>query len=683
MIIVPNARIAPVEQAQPQADPRRFNVGDAAATIGAAAADAFSRIDDQNVAAELREARVAAAERLGAERLGFDQAADWTGLSARWEETSSAIGRQIGEGLSPRARAAFDLSFRELRSPHTLALQEREFVLRRGHERARLTTGLERLTAAAAGAADPGAAAAVADQTADTIEEARAAGWVSAEEAAELLSRAGARTANALALRLMREDPNALDARLAAGDFDALGPETVERYRSSAQAAVAQDAERAAQRQQQAQREAQLTLARDVEAAVGQLEAGLTPEDLEPLLTRAQGTPEGRRLETAVAATRAVDGVFGVMSPARQAEALQTFRSRPSQPGDEEVVAAMERLHAATIESVAADPLGHVARRGIVDVAPVDLSDPASVAARVATAEAVATGWAQGQPVRYFTDDERRQYAARLRDAGPEDQLALAVAMVDGFGGRAPDALGELGLDNPAFGYAGSLVALTGDDAAARSILAGQRLLDQKQGAKPKAALRDGVIAELVADVTAGSDEMRRLALLAADAHFADVGARVDPTDEEAVREAYADSVQAAFGGVRRGGRLFGGVQPVNDRPTILPASLTGDAAERMLGAATAAQLAAASLGGAPTWGDGRPVRSASDLVLIYEGGGSYLLARETSDGLAVLSDATAPDGRFRLDLARLARAVGVQSTLYDRTGRAVMDAAATLGPAP
>lgn len=657
-VLIPSAGLAPALTPGPRADPRALSTGDDVARVGGAAFSALARIDDQNRATELRTARVAAAERLGALRGEYDQTADWSGLTARFEQDSARAADEIGAGLNPRTKAEFDLLYREMRAPHLAAMQTREFALRRDHERGQLSGAVDALVARTAGAADDGAAAALADQTADTIADARAAGWISAEEEQRLASNAAGSTAAAIAMRLMRENPAGLDARLAAGDFAALGPETVERFRASAQAEAARRdaADLAAV---ETERKAAIAALRDeASAAVSLIEAGLQPEGIEDLRARAAGTPAAPALETAVRAQQLAGGTFAVMTPAQQAEALTHFRRNPRIAGDEAVLASLERAHKATIEGVDADLLGHAARRGAADVAPLDLTDPANVAARVAQAEALAEQWAPGAPVRYFTRAEREAYGQRIRDAAPADQLALAVTLASGFGDRAMEAIGELGVDNPTFGHAGALVALTGDDRAARDILAGQRLLDAKEGAKPKAAVRAAAIAGLAAQATEGDDAMRAQLLAAADAHFAATGAAVDPADERGVADAYAASLQAAAGGVMQGGKLFGGLQDVNGRVVILPASVDADIVKGVFRAAAPEQLAAASLGGAPTW-RGKPVDGPLGRVqLIYDGGGAYLVGRETADGVALLSDDAMDDGYFRLDLTKLAETV-------------------------
>lgn len=672
-VIIPSAGLAPALPQGTRADPRAFGaLGEAMSGLGAAAFDAVDAIDRQDRAAELREARVAAAERLGALRVEYDQTADWTDLSARFERDAAAAAEEIGAALSPRSRGDFDLVWREMQAAHGVALRDREYGLRRDHERGRLASAIDGLVAQTAAAPDDSTAAGLADQTADTIAEARAAGWISAQEEARMLADAASQTASGRALGLLRDNPARLLVELEDGRFASLGPEQVERLRTSADEALNREAERELTQAEQAERERLAALRTETDAALRLLDAGLTPENLEDLRTRAAGTPYAAPVETALRARREA-GALAMMPPQRQAAAIEAWRGAHRQPGDEEVYAAMLRAHAATIESVTKDLLGHVQQRDIVNVPPIDLADPAAVRARVTTAEAVAAGWGGGAPARYFTDAEVAGYAARLRDASPEDQLALAVAIVDGFGDRADAALGELGVAAPNFGHAGALIAVTGDDRAARAILAGQRLRDAKEGATPKKAVRDAVVAEIAAPATPGDDRMRARLLAAADAHFALTGQSVDPADEAAVAEAYEASIQAAAGGVIVDGQLFGGIQDVNGRAVILPPQLDERSAERLLAAAGPDALAAASLGGPPLMADGSPyAESATGLALIYDGGGGYLLGRETATGMALIADAKAPDGFYRVDLRKLIDTVRPPPTLYERASGAL-----------
>lgn len=679
-VIVPNAPAPGALPAGARADPRAFDAGAPLANVGSAAFGALAQIDTQERAAALREARVAAAEQLGALRVQYEQTADWNGLTGRFERDAEAARAGIAEGLNPRARRDFDLAFREMRASHLTGLQSREVARRRDHERARLTGALDRLTTDAAGAPDEGVAAALVDQAADSIADARAAGWISAEEEQALISRAGARTANAVALRLMREDPEGLADRLRAGAFDALGPETVQRYLTSADSEAASRVEQTARAIDHADRERVALVTEESRAAIRLLETGLTPDGIEDLRARAAGTPAGAALEASLRAARAANSTYLYMTPAEQAEALTDFRSRPRAPGDEQVLAAMERVHAATVRSVETDLLGHGASRRLWELAPIALTEPGGARARIAQAEAAVREWAPNSAVRYFTASEREAWSARLRDASPEDQLALAISLTQSFGDRAFAALGELGEADPTFGHAGALVAATGDDRAARSILSGRRLLEAGQGAKPKAAVRAAAISRAAAQATEMDDAMRARLLDAADAHFAVTGATVAPDRDQDVRRAYEASLQAAAGGVTVGGKLFGGLQDVNGRTTILPPSLDAALTKRILRSATPEQLAQASLGGPPGWRDAPLDGPLGPVQLIYEGGGAYLVGRETDDGVALLSDASAPDGYFRLDLARLSDIAEPPPSLYERASGAFRGIAGELG---
>lgn len=113
--------------------------------------------------------------------------------------------------------------------------------------------------------------------------------------------------------------------------------------------------------------------------------------------------------------------------------------------------AALDKLLTERRKQVASDPLAAGAAMGI-SVAPVDWSDPSSVAARRKAADATAR--AMGVPAKYLTDEEATQLAANI---DTPDGRATVARMLRGFGPAAERAARQVEPDDPLFAYSMAL----------------------------------------------------------------------------------------------------------------------------------------------------------------------------------------------------------------------------------
>jgi len=675
-ITIPQAQ-TPFQQAQQPR--RRVDEPSVAAAIGdlADVAVAFG-VDQKNHerAMQMQTARVTATERLGALRDQYEQDPNLAGLSDRFAQDAATIEAEIVATLPEgRLREQFELDYRQMAGPQGRAIARREYALQRDAGLAQLNAGLRTLSAEAARAPDTESRDAILTTAAAQIGAAKAAGWISAVDEEALLAGTYGEVVQTSAMSSIQQDPQEFLDRLDAGEFDDLDPQQAVRLKGQAERAIAAELTRQARADEAEQNRQAAILADDVGDAIEIIESGLRFDGLDALFERAQGTEHEANLRATVAAAQ-TESNFTILDPLQQQAVIDEIAAQPT--GDPEDVARLNRLRSIrqrTVESITADPLSHVSDRSILEVGSVDLSDPQSVRRRIATAETVMREMPIDQrgstgQVRYFTNAERDQLRQQIQGANPDAQLAVATQVVSGFGDRAPFVLAEIGGDDPLFQLAGQLVGQTGDIAAARSILTGRQLAAEKNGAKPKAAVRSRLMAQY-AEVFPPSDRPRLTALFAAaDAHFAATGLSIDPdASDDQLASAYQASLQAVSGGMQHQGSAFGGIQPVRDRLTLLPSSMSAEVVETVLSRATAADLAAASLsGGAPHIGgqtlpdlQSRPARRAglNQMQIMSIGGGRYLLGVPRSDGsLRWLTDDQSADGLFHLNLEALQSSV-------------------------
>ncbi len=661
---------------QPTQKPRqRFDqpsVADAVAGLADIAVQYGVNQVEHARAMNMQTARVTAAERLGALRDQYEQDPNLEGLATRFEADTQALQQEILETLPEgRQRETFALEYRQMAHPQTRAIGRREYALQRDSALAGLNRSLRIYNREAVAAPDQESRDALLQSAAADIGAAKAAGWISAEDEEALIAGTYGEVIDASALQSLQTDPQEFLDRMEAGEFDDLEPKRAIALKGQADRAVAAAAVLQAKAAEMAAKTDAANLKSEVTDAVKIIESGRAFDRLPELLDRAEGTEHAATLRATVAAVQ-TEGNFLIIDPADQAQVIAQIEAAPT--GDPEDIARLNRLkaiHTKTIESLENDPLSHVSQRGIFNVGPVDLNDRVSIRARIDLAETVTQDiHTQNPQLRYFTNGERDAIRAEIERADPDAQLAIATQLVSGFGDRAGPALQEVGAQDPVFHLAGQLVSQTNDLSAARTMLIGRQLLRDKNGAKPKSAARSGLRAQYTAAFPP-ADRARLAALFdAADAHYASAGLSVDPdASDDVARAAYAQSLQAVSGGVMHRGTVFGGVQTVRGRPTLLPSTMSPDVVETVLERATPEMWANATASGGPPLIGGRELPSNGDrsarraridqLQLMSVGGGRYLVGLPRSDGsMRWLTDPQAADGFYHVDLEALQRNV-------------------------
>ncbi len=644
-------------------------IGDALSTVGNTLVAIEGAKVQRRREGAMREARVQTIERLGELNTRYQQDTDYNGLSDRFQADADQAFASIAETLPPDLRERYMQDARETLAPQKQAFARLEYGLERQHSRVSGQAALRTYVNESANAPDEDSRLAIMSEAAAFLASAVEDGTYTPEEADAMLQKLATDSDFALALGMSIEDPDVFLERLDDGAFPNIDPVTKERLQIGAKAEISRRDAQAAKQLDVEAKAAQKAQAATVDDAIAIIENGRPYTGLAELQAQVKGTPDEARLNATLRAQQ-VAGNFAVLSPAQMAaEIAQIAKTATNDPAD---IARLERLRAMrsnTIKSLENDPLSHAKERGITTLGPVDFDDRATVRDRISTAEAVAEDVMDGlppSPIRYFTNDERDSLAAIVQADNADAKLSLVNNLVNTFGPRAPAVLAEIGASDPVFELAGNLVSQTGQVEVARTLLNGQRLLAEGQGAKVKKVDRDAVRASVAEMFPRSLHDRFPLLLEAADAYYAVSGQMANPEAEpEARRRSYMKAVQAAAGQVTRNGRTYGGIQMVNGRQTLLPATLDAATAEALLEKAKPEDWVKASVSGAaPMWG-GKPLpelftgRAGSvhpgRLALEYIGRGQYLVSIQRQNGeLRYLTDDAMPDGKARLSLERL-----------------------------
>jgi hypothetical protein len=663
-IIIPEAQTPYSPAEQPRQNPNAPTGLEGLGQIGAG----LVAIKAQKVQAEnnriVREARLGALQDLDQARIHYETTGDLDGLGDKWEAEASAIAGKYAAGVPKHLQKDFALGLKETVAPQTGAIRRREYALYQDRERASLNSDLRTYEKLAAGAPDEASRAAVLGDAAGVVGEAVDAGLISAVDADKILSDIPANASRIEAINILAEDPQAYLDR--AEEFaGTLPPDDHARFTVTAKGAVAAEATRRQREDELLAATATKERTQKVDDAIDILESGRPYKDLPALLAEVAGTPEADRLQASIDAV-GTETNFALMTPAEQKAVLDANRKAPTgNPADIGRDNRLEAIHTRTVESLKADPLAHIRDRGIAPVPPVDLSDPASVKARIAVAEAVTSEYTpDAKTILYFDQAEAESLSAELASPDPDRALGVVALIQRNFGDRAPLALAQIGAKDPTMHLAGALVLETGQMDTSRAILRGRQLAKEGKGAKIATEQRRSVEAELK-PLFPPNDTMRLPALMtAADAHFAATGLGIEDPKSPEARAAYMASVQAVMAGTDQQGTKYGGIQPVNGKATALPARLTASEVEMAVNGFGADSWKRASLSGQPPLWGSKPMTdydtsAREDLSLLSLGNGVYALGYTRADGKTVfMRDEGQKDGLFRFDLMKLIKGV-------------------------
>lgn len=398
-----------------------------------------------------------------------------------------------------------------------------------------------------------------------------------------------------------------------------------------------------------------------VKDAVTALGDGREVADLAAVTAAAEGTPFAADLALAVQRKEFVTA-YDAAGPAEQKRLLEDARKAgvitSNRVADEAFLDTLEQIDAAATTALANDPVQYAIDNRLAAAAPLDLSDPESVSNRVALVNELRE--THGAQPMIFSKAERKALKAVAAEGTPDEQLAMVVGVIDGFGPAATKAFSELDGIDPVVKRAGELVIETGDDEVAGIILNGRKAM--QAGDELRAAPQDAitVFEEKLGGALAAKGGRREEIIEAAKAYYAQMApGRVSADDFSAQVDLLAEGAQRVLGGEIIDGEQWGGVQEVNDRPVRLPPELNAESAEAMLSEATledwkAASLSEAQLG--PHEGDAEVLPE--NAVLEWVDGSIYRVGVRGRRGVEWYGDPSVSNGYFYVDLSRLGKAV-------------------------
>jgi hypothetical protein len=213
---------------------------------------------------------------------------------------------------------------------------------------------------------------------------------------------------------------------------------------------------------------------------------------------------------------------------------------------------------------LATDMLGFAAKAGTATVAPINLTDPSSLAQRDEVAQHAAAFY--GRPVQRFRPEEKAALAAVSRKGGDE-MLAVASSIATGFKDNAPAALSEIFDEAPATAMLGGLVAASGVTPLARDAATGfayrSAVRDEKGGGAgkfyaPSAKEAREAAHDVFGDTFAEMPKSEAAAIEIANAAYETRAQRLSKVEFDP--ELYKSTLRETLGERTIGGEKYGGL---------------------------------------------------------------------------------------------------------------------------
>lgn len=312
--------------------------------------------------------------------------------------------------------------------------------------------------------------------------------------------------------------------------------------------------------------------------------------------------------------------------------------------------------------AIATNQLGFAAKTGVVTLPPLEWGNPASLRQRVAASEQAAA--VLKREPQYFQPQERDDLAAISRQGG-DQMLAVAGAVVSGFGNHSPKAIAEITKEAPVLSVVGNLWRQTGASEPpqiARDVAKGVELRGLK-GFKTMvdAAFVPMAVNDTIGDAFLDRPEYRAAIIDAANAAYDALAYRkqfatFEPNEYQAV-------LRQVVGEREIGGVTYGGVVTPSDgwfksAPSIqLPPVIRQDAWRDVVGMVDLGDLDRAGIP-RPAGVDQNPILMdrIRNGTLVEKAPGKYAVALGAWDQPGAEEYALGADGKpFILDLEALA----------------------------
>jgi hypothetical protein len=549
---------------------------------------------------------------LGRARLEFEQMTDPDQIDTLWPQRVAELRTQYLSGNGQDGRPRVDrklanrvgLIFEELGERHALALAGNAIALRHS-QRAATYIEYTAETSAQAATTDVGTLDALIQGRIDQINQLRAAGTFTPEQAAAEIQKATGEVLNAHVIGLIDSDPAAFLEAADAGVYDRLGGEALAQRRVQAQGALDRQAAAAATEAERLSREAEQAEAANLRRIADVVGRGGRISTADRDLVAGSTHQLGNATRAALALSDEIPDLAR-KSPAELQALIRAEEAKTVAEGYElERVEYLRQLQARLQTGYSSDPVATDAAVGGA-VAQLPQFDPANpqaftggLAQRMAQGfDRFATG--KGAAPQFLTAAERESYRAI---AAPEADPAARARLIQSAltaAEQLPAAqrrqaltgfLTEVGATE-VMRHAADLIAGGGRADLVPTMLRGEQKLRLGTIAVPSEAQQrvafQTVTGGAMDNIVAPTPQI----MAAAAAIYADRAGAIDPETmkgaawaQGAAQAAYTEALQLALGAQpdASGNLTIGGVQTVKGRPTLLPVGVPQAEAERVM----------------------------------------------------------------------------------------------------
>ena len=560
------------------------------------------KFQQERQAMDQRRTQLDIARDLGEARQEIEQTTDPDAIDSVWQTRSAEIRQKYlgpGEDGKPRyderTAAELDLTFTELNDRHGLALGNRAINLRQSQREAAYVE-FEADILSRAAVADPDTLGAYVEMGAAAIDDRRAAGSISPEEAARQKQALAGEIYGARAKQMIMDDPEGFlsatqpDEEGSVGEWAAMGSSLGD-LRISAQKEVDRRAAAAAKDAEAAAKERTDAIGKRLDDMTGLFSKGFTVSDEGWLKD-----PEVRA-HPKFAATQAAQSLrdekpgIQTMTVAQLDAEIDAEMARPkTHAWEAERVNVLRQWRDEAAAKSDSDYVSLAQQTGqkppeLPDFDPANPGAFAEGLARRMSYDAAATekGWTRTQAI--LSQDEKARLKTVLDPkSDPAPKLALAKSILAATGGRIDRVAGVLEAD-PVFVRAARTLSATGNPQLAESILRGQQKAQLGTVNLPSEKQMTSIFDRVTGGAFDGDVKVKAELIGAARALYADSAAGVNPDgadsvipfmDDEEAQTIFQTSIQRVLGASAdpNGGLTVGGLQEVNDRPVYLPAGV-------------------------------------------------------------------------------------------------------------
>ena len=235
---------------------------------------------------------------------------------------------------------------------------------------------------------------------------------------------------------------------------------------------------------------------------------------------------------------------------------------------------------------LASDPISFAAKTGIIkNFVPLNFDDPTSLGETlmVRSQQASVVSARYENPIKYFTQDELSSLSAKFQNSTTDQKIGLFGVMQSVFGSKTKDVLVEINQKGPEFAHIGGLLLTKNIDSAT---LAMQGYDLMKSNIKASEYTSTNVVPAysdtIGTSLTELAPSVKGSSISVTEAIYTKLANERGLVNFNS--EVFGEAVQRSLGAVFvEGEQVSGGVQDVNDHPTLIPSSMNPDMFEDMI----------------------------------------------------------------------------------------------------